>query len=786
MNCKWMSATLALLLPLMICAQQQPAPENPVACKYLLKHSGLKGRVKKVTVKDSTGKVISQEGYDPKGRLTRKLVGSGRYAVLDNFSYDTAARAIIQKKEYATGEKIIYKYVYNDQGEVTAYYISNQAGNMFYTQRMYQYRDRLLATDSAYNPSASDGCSVYQYNSMGQVVTAKTYIQQSKVLVEETNYEYKMQDGLLLVKIQARTDYSGQGKFESKTSIKYFDKRVSLVKEQHIGATAFSFDPRELTFQLDTAGNWISNSKKETREMEYYPAAAEVAKAPAMAAIQQDLQTSLMLDENFDNNNNKWAEWDNEGSAAKISNGHYRVTVKQNNNYASWLGLPAFAADQSGDFTIEARYLLHSSETGHSNDSYWLLWGIGNEGKEFYAFGIYPDGKFHYGKQTTNAWIGLTGYIRSAYIQPGINKANVLRVEKRKSDLFLIINGKEVYKAAYEPFPISHAGVGFQFNIKKQVDIDYLRVYKGKDPAVVATATDPYGAVYERELSAANDSKARAAALSKYLNDIFVRTDSLEFTKLLTARLQQMAGIDFYAISEMLTGNKGPHEYRIRTRVLQVLPADQRQIIMAYSQCVIDNYQLRQQNKPEKSCPPADLPQPGYGLGKKVSSNKPAVAVVPNNGSNSQPPAIRKDPPADPLKVLREKAGNLQGQKIYVVREKATYFLPEKITISSLTDMVTLTGIGGHFTYSYSAGRNVFGIRTISSMTLQVKMADIIRGIENVSGYYLVTELGPCNGCGGGGGSWNNSTRTRSYCKHCGATGCVPTAIWNNGSGRAF
>lgn len=49
--------------------------ENPVAIRYLLQHEGLKGKVKKITLKDSTGKVISQEGYDT-GRLTKKLVGS--------------------------------------------------------------------------------------------------------------------------------------------------------------------------------------------------------------------------------------------------------------------------------------------------------------------------------------------------------------------------------------------------------------------------------------------------------------------------------------------------------------------------------------------------------------------------------------------------------------------------------------------------------------------------------------------------------------------------------------
>lgn len=55
-------------------------------------------------------------------------------------------------------------------------------------------------------------------------------------------------------------------------------------------------------------------------------------------------QLSLILDENFDNNNNKWAVWDNEGSAAQLHKGNYRVTVKQSNNYASWLSVPGLAS----------------------------------------------------------------------------------------------------------------------------------------------------------------------------------------------------------------------------------------------------------------------------------------------------------------------------------------------------------------------------------------------------------------------------------------------------------
>ena len=289
--------------------------ENPVAIRYLLQHEGLKGKVKKITLKDSTGKVISQEGYDIRGRLTKKLVGSERSAVFDNFSYDSITRSILQKTEYATGEKVFYKYVYNSNGDVTNYYIANQAGTIFYSKRVYHYQDNLFVLDSAYNPSAFDYYIIHQYNNEGQIISSKTYTQKARVLLAEIAYEYKIQDGLPLIKIQTRTDYSGNGRFENSTSIKYFDNKQHIIKEQNIGATNFSVRPRELTYKLDAAGNWISNSKRETREIEYYEPLPVTNKETAKTDNKNNSQLSLILDENFDNNNNKWAVWDNEGSA---------------------------------------------------------------------------------------------------------------------------------------------------------------------------------------------------------------------------------------------------------------------------------------------------------------------------------------------------------------------------------------------------------------------------------------------------------------------------------------
>jgi hypothetical protein len=190
-------------------------------------------------------------------------------------------------------------------------------------------------------------------------------------------------------------------------------------------------------------------------------------------------QLSILVDENFDNNNNNWAEWTNEGSAAQLLNGNYRVTIKDNKNYSCWLRSVPDIADQSRDFAIETKIFLHSTDAGNINDSYWLLWGVGNNGKDFYTLGIYPSGKFQYGKQVNGQWDGKAGSITSTAVNPGVNKANVLRVEKRKNEIFFFVNGIEVHKAKYETFDKNYTGVGFQWNSKKLLDIDYLKILRG-------------------------------------------------------------------------------------------------------------------------------------------------------------------------------------------------------------------------------------------------------------------------------------------------------------------
>lgn len=493
-------------------------------------------------------------------------------------------------------------------------------------------------------------------------------------------------------------------------------------------------------------------------------------------------QLLLLLDENFDNNNNKWVEWDNEGSSAQLYKGNYRITAKNNNNYTSWMFVPKLS-DRGEDFSIETKIFLNSTETGNANDSYWLFWGVGNSAKYYYAFGIYGEGKFQYGKNVNNQWYGLSGKKSSSSINVGVNKANVLRVEKRKDDIFFFINGVEVLKANYEKIDVSHTGIGFHVDGKKVVDIDYLKIFRGTVPNITLSP-EPQESTYQNALAKANNSKERADAIIDYylaLQSLNYSTEQLE--KLLGKKFLQMMDIDFHGFYQVLMSKriKGD-DVKLCMKASEVLTTEQRNAVKLIANYTVEDFQATQNNAPKPSYP-TGVPRPGYGWGKTVSSDK---IVNSNNGNTNPPTVVSPVKPMDELTVLKEGAKYLQGQMVYLSSKKTNYFVPNSISIKSLGDEITLVAIGSNYTYSYSSGRNEFGIRSLNTITQTIKVKDLLSMIDRVSGAYIVTEIGPCGKCSGQGSFWNGNGKTRSMCNHCNGTGCVAKTIWNNGASRTF
>lgn len=337
---------------------------------------------------------------------------------------------------------------------------------------------------------------------------------------------------------------------------------------------------------------------------------------------------SQVLDENFENTQSKWSVWENEASAAQIDKGNYRVNIKGNTYSTVWLPVPAIAADQSKDFSIETKIFLNSSDTGNAASSFWLLWGVGNDGKDFYAFGIYPDGKYKYGRQVNNEWGPISGSIASASVNAGIKKTNVIRVEKRGKDIFFFVNGAEVNKEKYEHFNGSHAGIGIQVFNKQIVDVDYLKVFQGTTSGM-ALSPEPYESDYQKKLKNANSSTERADAIIDY----YLAVKQLSYTPeqlegLLSQKFLQVVDIDYHGFYRVIMSKRiNFDDVKLCIKASEVLTQKQRDAMKSLNQYSIDEFQAIQNNT-TKPAYPAGVPQPGYGWGKTVSSNKTVAPVA--------------------------------------------------------------------------------------------------------------------------------------------------------------
>lgn len=709
---------------------------------------------------------MTDELFDANGRLTTTVSYSGATTKV-NYTYDDNKKHI--KLAHQTGNLPVVNYLYqynnNREVELSLY----KEGDPL---RKYEYRGNLLVKDSSANKFSTQKAyySYYEYNSKGQLSKQQDFNGNDKLSREET---YRYETNVVTVNGKAYPSYAG-GTVNSYEKKNYYDAKGSLIKSTY--TTNGKTETTE--YKLDAKGNWIWKTGGQTRKITYYDAPSATNKPTAKTEEKSNTPLSLLLDENFDNNNNKWTVWDNASSAAQLYNGNYRINVKQSNNYASWLSVPALATNQAKDFAIETKIFLNSTETGNPNDSYWLLWGLGGDGKSFYAFGIYPTGKYQYGRQLNGVWDGKAGTIASTAVNTGINKANVLRVEKRKDQILFFINGVEVHKAAYEVFNTSHSGVGFQLNNKKLVDIDYLKIAQGA-VSTLTISPEPYESDYQKKLTNANDSKARANAMIDYyvaLKPLNYTTAQLE--TLLGQKFVQMMDIDYHGYMEMLMSKRlSPDDIKLCMKASEVLTKEQRSAIKLIAQHTVDEFVATQNNKPQPAYP-IGVPKPGYGWGKTVSSNK---AI-----NNYTPPVATAPPVKDALADLKAMAQYLQGQMVYISSQKTSYFTPASINVNSLNDEITLVGIGAKYTYSTYYSRNVFGIRSLPNVTYNIKVSTLASMIDRVSGAYIVMEMGPCKSCSGQGSSWDNRSRTRSYCKSCNANGCVPAYIWNNGASRPF
>lgn len=192
---------------------------------------------------------------------------------------------------------------------------------------------------------------------------------------------------------------------------------------------------------------------------------------PAAAAN----ETVLFFD-GFDDNRHNWPIGKNDYAEGYIRDGRKTIDITTNVYHKTMLGAGVSPKiDQTKDFMIETSILFVS---GNGDYPYGVEWGM-KDLANLFDFGIFPNGKFYYGKSVAGVWIPIVAETKSTAVRTGIGATNKLSARKRGDKLELYVNDTLVATTKYEPFT-APASIGFSVGYSKKIAIDYLRVVQFK------------------------------------------------------------------------------------------------------------------------------------------------------------------------------------------------------------------------------------------------------------------------------------------------------------------
>lgn len=194
-----------------------------------------------------------------------------------------------------------------------------------------------------------------------------------------------------------------------------------------------------------------------------------------------------------------------------------------------------------------------------------------------------------------------------------------------------------------------------------------MKIFQGSVSAITLSP-EPQESNYQKALAKAGNSKERADAIIDYylaLKALNFSADKLEI--LLGQKFLQMIDIDFHGYYQVLMSRRiNFDDVKLCMKASAVLTAEQRNAVGLLNKYAVDEFQATQNNT-AKPAYPTGVPQPGYGWGKTISSNK----VNNSNGGNKTPPTIVSPAkPKDELAILRGSAKYLQGQMVYLGSQK--------------------------------------------------------------------------------------------------------------------
>lgn len=183
----------------------------------------------------------------------------------------------------------------------------------------------------------------------------------------------------------------------------------------------------------------------------------------------KDPKKSVLLNEQFDDNNNKWFEKDDAEVFYKVQNGQYHFHHKREKG--GWFSWPKIIVniDSSGDFRIESTMTKISGVNDRTYDIFWAM----KDNRNYFSFGINGNGSYLYGKYVQGQWKALIDWTPSTQINRG-NLTNSLAVEKSGDKIKFYVNDHLVDERPYQKGLGKR--IGFILNGPMAVEIDNLTV----------------------------------------------------------------------------------------------------------------------------------------------------------------------------------------------------------------------------------------------------------------------------------------------------------------------
>jgi outer membrane protein OmpA-like peptidoglycan-associated protein len=183
-------------------------------------------------------------------------------------------------------------------------------------------------------------------------------------------------------------------------------------------------------------------------------------------------QETVLMDDQFDNNDMNWYETSDKNLTTRVKGGHYIFENKSESSRWVYKGIANISPDKE-DFTIETRF---KQTSGDKNYAIGIFFAMYKNNKNYRKFFITANGQYkidHYYKEKSHIKVD---YKENSAINTGYKKYNTLKVVKTANVLTYFINGTEVYKDGSNSYYGSR--VAFFTGNKMEMEIDYIKITK--------------------------------------------------------------------------------------------------------------------------------------------------------------------------------------------------------------------------------------------------------------------------------------------------------------------